>query len=154
MIDKYQEFLGRLTGSPPAVLAFARHLNLSGQDIEMPGLHYAENQKDSEKYRDGGDLFIVQRTRIEVKGIGKIFSGLHDFPYQNVMFSSRRTVEENADKVEWWVVVSGDFRAAAMIHKNTREHWKLVTIEPRNTQKPEEQYWIDKNLVEWRTLKA
>lgn len=70
---------------------------------------------------------------IEVKGNGKFFTTLDDFPYENIFVETvrRRGLREHAP--EYYVIVSYETGAALCIGKNTEEEWQ--SLRTKDTQK-------------------
>jgi hypothetical protein len=70
---------------------------------------------------------------VEVKGNGKFFTDLDDFPYQSIFVETVKRREKRGFAPEYYVIVSYDTGAALCIHKSTEEEWEQVRT--KDTQK-------------------
>lgn len=155
MDDSHKKFLDRLTGSVDAVFVVAKYLHMRGFDLEIPGLRKSPSPDKNKEYQDRGDIFIINdgsRDRTEVKGINTQFTGLDDWPHNDILISSQKTVERVADEVMNWVIVSKDRKHAAVITRDTRDQWNLIELFASNTGNYEKFYTAPKSAAKWITL--
>lgn len=154
--EQHQKFLNRLTKSADAVFAVAKYLHMRGNKVEISGMRKAPTAGEHMNYVDDGDLYIIdgdKRSRVEVKGISKNFSGMKDFPYQHLMISSEKRVNNVWEKVDYWVILSQDMRCAAMVLGKTKPLWEVISIKASNTGNWERNYVSPLSLVKWIKIK-
>jgi hypothetical protein len=70
---------------------------------------------------------------IEVKGNGKYFTDVDDFPYSSVFVETVKRREGRETPPVYYVIVSYKTGAALCIHNNTNPHWS--SIRTKDTQK-------------------
>src|SRR5262245_28182909 len=116
-MTQHARFLERLAASWPAVFAVARDQLAKGRTVEIPPIRMAPSAAEAADFVDEGDLSVVIKHRLEVKGLKTIkFTGADDYPYAAVMFSNVATVDRARGSVMAYVVVSADLRYAAIVH--------------------------------------
>jgi hypothetical protein len=139
MSDQHARFLERVKASAHAVFVIGRLQHLNGWTVEIPGVRLAPTAKDAPMFVDKGDLFLVKRTRLDVKHRDIDFTGREDFPYPT-MFVSNVAAVDRAHDVEAYITVSRDFSCRAIITKETRPHWIKVDCLASNTGNIETNY--------------
>ncbi len=152
MSDQHERFLKRLADSEAARWAVAMHLSSKGSLVEVPALRYAPTAAEAEQYRDEGDLFLVTRKRIEVKGLGINFTSREDWPFPYVFVSRKEDVERANGAVSAYISVSADLNYAAIIRKATREYWYVVEKLNRLTGNVERYMACELEHVEFITI--
>ncbi len=70
---------------------------------------------------------------VEVKGNGKFFTCLDDFPYTNIFVETVKRREKRKKPPEYYVIVSYETMEALCIHKNTEAEW--TDVRTKDTQK-------------------
>lgn len=153
-MTQHERFLERLAGSSEAVFAVARWLHVSGRSVEIPTTQFAPTAADADSFVDGGDLFIVEKKRVEVKRIGKSFASAADWPFREVFVSNKAAVERSADQVSAWITVSADLAAVAIVPSSSRPHWFIREALAKNTGNREAFYCCPIDRVEFRALKS
>lgn len=149
--EQHRKFQNRLLGSPKAVVTVAVFLNGKGKDIYIPGLKVAPTAALAESYLDDGDLWIVEKKRVEVKGSRHIFTCREDYPYPDMLIANEEAVDRARDAMAWFIV-SGDYTHAGIVMCDTQEHWKVVELKPRNTGNLEKFYSVPVEHVKFIKL--
>lgn len=151
--DQHKKFQQRLKGSTPAVMAVATHFHNKGNFVEIPPTRIAPSASVAAEYVDGGDLFLVRRYRIEVKGLLKAtFSSAQDFPYRVIFISNAAAVERAKGEVFAYIVVSADLKCAAIVKAETSKYWTREKGVMSNTGNEEENIGCPPEHAEFVTL--
>lgn len=87
---------------------------------------------------DDYDILVkpTDRSRwreIEVKGNGKFFTGLDDFPYESVFVETVNRRLKRDKPPEYYVICSYETGACICVHRSTEEQW--TSIRTRDSQK-------------------
>lgn len=153
-MNQHARFLQRLAQSSDAVWKVARWLCEKGHAVEIRPLRFAPSAAEHERYVDDGDLYVLTRGRhrVEVKRLTANFSGPHDWPYPIAFVSNERAVERANGTVLMYVVLSNDMHCAAVIARETREHWRIVEALASNTGNIERNYACPLDHVRWEQL--
>jgi len=69
-----------------------------------------------------------------------MFTCADDWPYPDMMVSNAAAVDRARGKVFAYVIVSGDFRHAAVIPYDTHPHWSIMEMHASNTGNLERVY--------------
>ncbi len=152
MSDQHERFLKRLADSEAARMAVAMHLSSKGALVEVPPIRFAPTAAEAEQYRDAGDLFLVTRKRIEVKGLGINFTGREDWPFPYVFVSRKEDVERANGAVSAYISVSSDLKYGAIIRQATSPHWYAVKKPNRLTGNVEHYMACPLEHVEFVTI--
>lgn len=104
MDERHKWFLKRLRGSKFPVVRIAAYLTDHGKACLIPPTGYALYYADAKDFSDSGDLFIVrpelieliERVRVEVKGLGYDFTGPEDWPHGNRFFVCKAKAWDSA----------------------------------------------------------
>ncbi len=152
MSDQHNRFLQRLADSEAARFAVAQHLCRKGSLIEIPPLRFAPTAADAEHYRDEGDLFLVTRKRIEVKGLSINFTGRDDWPFAYVFVTSKTVAEREGRPVAAYISISADLKHAVVIKGSTSGLWFSVDKSNRNTGNVERYLACPLSHVEFITI--
>lgn len=156
MNRQHIEFLKRFDGSVSAQFLVAYLILKKGKTIQMEGIKRAPTADVHEEYRDNGDIFIIDgdsRRKVEVKGISTVFSDDGKFPHPVVIVSSKSSIDGAKEEADWFIIVSGDFKAVGIIHKNTRKYWSVKNILcKRTTGNYDDFYVTTPDKVIWKKI--
>jgi hypothetical protein len=140
MSEQHDKFLKRLGASSPAVLAVAAYYHGQGRLVEIPPISRAPVASEAENYVDEGDLSLLTRHRVEVKGLNVKFSSSKDWPFREIFISNVASVDRANGKVSAYISVSSDLRCAAIVKTTTTDHWYKVKVKASNTGNMEDFY--------------
>ena len=152
MSDQHRRFLERLAASSEAVFAVAKWLNRQGKTVQIPHISFAPTAADADLHVDDGDLFVIERKRVEVKRLGVDFTGRDDWPFKEAFVSNKAAVDRSFENVSAWIFVSSDLLHAAVVTPSTREHWYLKKTMAKNTGNEEEFYACPLEHVTFRKI--
>jgi hypothetical protein len=117
-------FVEDLANSVSAVLAVARYLSAKGYAVEIPPGLIRPTPEENEIYRDNGDLFVLRKTRIEVKHRPELhFTGAADFPFPTMIVDVAHSWDRANPKPARYLICNDDLSHAGVIEAGTREHW-------------------------------
>lgn len=154
MQGQHARFLERLAGSQDAVFTVARWLHRRGKEISIPAIRFAPTAEQADAYLDGGDIYVVRRSRVEVKHLGVNFTCAADWPFGEVFVSNKASVDRGIHEIQAWVSVSKDMRFGAIVTPDTREHWYLKNVTAKNTGNVEVYYVCPLEYVAFRCIGA
>ena len=91
-----------------------------------------------ERGTDAYDILVKPTERsnwrdIEVKGNGKFWNNVDDFPYKSVFVETKKRREGRKTMPIYYVIVSYKTGEALCIHNNTHPHWR--SMRTMDTQK-------------------
>jgi hypothetical protein len=140
--ETHRRFLRDLDGSRHSMFVVAEWLHKKGYSVEIPAIRYAPTAADHAEYSDNGDVFVFcywnydVRHRYEVKRLDVCFGGRHSWPFGNRIYVDKASkVEKAKGDVIGWVTVSNDYRALAVIPRNTSQHWEKIEVNNRKSGK-------------------
>jgi len=155
MSTQHSKFLDRLGKSSASVFAVAEHLHANGASIEIPKVGYAPTASELDGYLDEGDIFIITKKRLEVKGLGVDFSGPGDWPFGDyALVSNKAAVERAGSSVSAYISVSKNLKNAAIIWLASKPFWFLVEKKASNTGNMEKYYACPLSHVEFVSLRG
>ena len=125
-----EEFLARLRKGYELQVEVATRFLLEGYIVKVHP--YQEHRSDDYdvmvKPTDGSKW-----REVEVKGNGKFFTCVDDFPYESVFVETVKRREKRERPPEYYVITSYKTGESICIHKSTEEHW--ASIRTKDTQK-------------------
>jgi len=125
-----EEFLARLKKGYALQLEVGMRLLADGFIVKVHP--YQEHKSDDYdilcKPTDGSKW-----REIEVKGNGKFFTGLDDFPYESIFVETVKRREKRDKPPEFYVISSYKTGEALCIHRSTEDDWS--SIRTKDTQK-------------------
>lgn len=118
-----EEFIARLRKGYELQLQVATRFLLDGFIVKM---HPYQEHKG-----DDYDILIKPTDRskwreVEVKGNGKAWKDVHDFPYDSIFVETVNRWEKREHPPEYYVIVSYETGHALCIHKSTKKHWEQI----------------------------
>jgi len=120
--ENHRRFLSHLRESSAAVACVAQWLSRSGRDVLIKGIQYAGEHGEWKGFADGGDLFILKR--IEVKHIGKDFSGPDDWPFGSYFIvCAKHSFDRAREKPGAFIIVSHNMKNCAIVSGASSKHW-------------------------------
>jgi hypothetical protein len=140
MTEQHAKFQNRLRSSSNAVAVVASWLNRKGKHIEIPSMRISPTADQASDYLDGGDLYIIEKKRVEVKHLGINFTSADDWPFREIFISNVAAVDRSFDQVSAWVSVSQDMGYIAVVKPDSREHWYISEKKASNTGNVESYY--------------
>lgn len=151
-VHQHEKFLERLTQSMGAVMSVAAWLNRAGRTIEIPAIRYAPTAADATMFYDEGDIVVLDRKIIQVKGISRDFTSAADWPFHEYFVSNQAAVDRMQGRVAAYVTVSNDKRHAAIVESSTKGNWYLKDVRASNTGNVERFYVSPLSCVVFRSL--
>lgn len=152
----HADFQERLRQSSRAVFAYVEHLNQRGFAVECPPVHVAPRADQAAHYVDDGDLFVIARHRIEIKGLNTAFTSADDWPHPHVFVDRVEhvdAIEQAHIKVVMWALVNKALTHCAVIRTDsTRTHWYRTSTRNKNTGIVENYYACPKDLITFKPL--
>ena len=150
--EQHKKFLDRLKFSSGPVLSVASWLHRSGKTLEIPALRYAPTAGEAESYVDEGDIVVIERKIIQVKGISRSFSGRESWPFREYLISNKAAVDRMPPNVAAFITVSADQACAAIVDIASRPHWYLTQKLCGNTGNVEDFYASSLDHVSFRSI--
>jgi hypothetical protein len=154
-LEKHEEFINRLYKSQDAVFCVAKWIHSKGYSIKIPVTRYKPYGSNPLDYVDDGDIYVEQNdqwNRFDVKHLSTNFTGLHDWPFKETIVSSKRPVDRANPTSKAYIIVNTPMTHIAIVWRNTREHWYIKELMPKNYQKLEEFYICPNKYVDFRSL--
>jgi hypothetical protein len=131
--------------------AVARYLERNGFEVRLPEKKIRENIEDRHKFTDEGDLFYRKVGseghwhRVEVKSHDyrtPPFTCIADFPFKDVILEREHRMKESFPYVYKWVMVSSDFRYAAVTSLESCIYWYKETRKKKNYGTTETDWYV------------
>lgn len=151
--ENHKRFLEHLSGSLDAVWVVAKWLQSSGYAVTVNPIKKAPSADQWKEYVDGGDLEI--RQRVEIKHISRNFTGRQDWAFgDDFIVCARHSYDNAKPKPYAYIVVSGDYKACAIVPASTAQQWR---VDKRGDSRysgnySQEFYFCPIELVQWRSL--
>lgn len=114
-------FRSRNRASHEVVLAVAGYLYRQGHDVDVLSSWVPRPGGPAAGKDDEGDL-LVDGLRTEVKGSSRTWTGLHDYPFKDIILNSVTNIELHPETEAYWCVERG-LRCAVYVHRSSRPHW-------------------------------
>lgn len=144
-------FTRRFQASRGAVFKVAEYLNREKNcEVCIPAMRLAPNSEFSDQYKDGGDIIANGKHIVEVKGTSKLFYGMDDFPFEEIMIVN----VQSADRYDAYAyfIVNSELSHAAIVRGSTKNKWTKKFMPDKEKGGLEEKYLIDKRLAEFVLL--
>lgn len=151
-LHQHGKFLERLARSSETVLAVADWLHRSGRTVEIPATRFAPTADQADAFVDEGDIIIIERKIIQVKGISRDFTCRDDWPFGEYLVSNKEAVERMDGRVSAYVTVGKSLRCAAIVDGGSRKDWYLTNKKAANTGNVEAFYACSLDYVVFRKL--
>lgn len=125
-----EDFLARLRKGYELQMNVATRLLIDGFIVRI--------HKYQEHRGDDYDILVkpseyANWREIEVKGNGKSFTGVDDFPYESVFVETVKRWEKREKPPEYYVITSYKTLESLCIHHSTSKYWS--SIRTKDTQK-------------------
>jgi hypothetical protein len=114
-------FCADLVKSHGGTLFVAEWITRSGLDVVVNGLQIRPDDSVKEKYRDTGDLGVI--NHVEVNETSKEFEFADSFPFEDVLVEIIETWESKVPKPDLYVKLNKAKTHAALIWKHTVPFW-------------------------------
>jgi hypothetical protein len=122
-MNQHAAFQQRLRDSAPAVFAYVQHLSVKGCVVEFPPLRIAPTAAEHEQYADSGDIFVLVRKRVEIKGLSRDWTSRSDWPFEHFFVDRKHRVESEAGEVALWVYLNKPLTHYAIVKPSTMAAW-------------------------------
>ena len=144
-------FSRKFANSRSAVFKVAEYLNREKNcEVCIPAMRLAPDPEFADQYKDDGDIIVNGKYIVEVKGSSKLFYGMDDYPFDEVMIANVQSADRyNAHA---YFIVNSELSHAAIVRGSTKNKWtkRLVFEKERDTK--EVKYLINKRLAEFVLL--
>lgn len=107
---------------------------------------------------DDYDILVKPTERskwreVEVKGNGKTFTSIDEFPYENVFVETVKRWEGREKPPEFYVIMSYSTEYAMCIHSSTHPHWSQLRTKDRQKNLYDNFYTCPKELcISWEEM--
>jgi len=138
-------FVSRLIASRHSMFVVGEWLHRQFYSVEIPAFRIAPSVEEHAEYLDDGDVFAFVhssvRHRYEVRRLKVCFTSRLNWPFGDRIFVDRKDKVDRANGgVVAYVTVSNDYRALAVIPRNSSKHWRVVEVDNTLQKRTEESY--------------
>ena len=147
-------FKADLKESIPYVWLAAHWFHAKGYDVTVPAVKVRDKVENMRAFRDGGDLYLNGKHRIEIKRRPDInFTSKKNFPYRTIIVDVAHCWDEADPKPEAYLIFNKSASHAFVVRGKTCEYWKK--LEKWDTKKKRNRWFYECSLehVEIRDMR-
>lgn len=144
-VESHKKFKERLASSELGRWYIARWFSRLGWGVSMAPSYAAPQFEDRKAYSDNGDLVInrgERLERVEVKHLSVSFTSADDWPFKDFIVDGKESFDSKKKKPDYYVVVSNDFMALAILSVSTRESWNVEKRADKNCNGHQKDYYV------------
>ena len=153
--NPYKPFISNVRQSVEAVMIVAKWAVLSGYDVQIKGMKFANNYKEWQENADAGFDLIINGKTVNVKKNKRVFTSVGQFVSNFKNFSRPILISATHVKTpDVTLILSADYGGGIKISKETKEHWGIRSgvFDPRYKTK-QDCYDVSEEHVKWISLK-
>lgn len=147
----WEIFSRKFANSRSAVFKVAEYLNREKNcEVCIPAMRLAPDPEFADQYKDDGDIIANGKHIVEVKGSSKLFYGMDDYPFDEVIIAN----VQSADRYDAYAyfIVNSELSHAAIVRGSTKNKWTKRFVFEKERGTTEEKYLINKRLAEFVLL--